>query len=74
MPIAASDLDIVFSLASPLEPTRQSAFVAAVRERLEAAAIAGPGQTHRIARDLQRQYFDPPVDTRAGEPASRRRV
>ena len=73
MPIAASDLDIVFSLASPLEPTRQSAFVAAVRERLEAAALAGPGND-RIARDLQRQYFDPPVDTRTGEPASRRRV
>jgi len=74
MPIAASDLDIIFSLASPLEPTRQPAFVAAVKERLEASAIVGPGQTHRIARDLQRQYFDPIDDTRTGVPASRRRV
>jgi hypothetical protein len=74
MPIAAADLAVVYELARPLEPARQSAYVAAVRERLEASAVVGPGQTHRIARDLQRQYFDPIEDTRAGVPASRRRT
>jgi hypothetical protein len=74
MPIAADDLAVVYDLARPLEPARQSAYVAAVRQRLEASAVVGPGQTHRIARDLQRQYYDPPQDIRLGEAASRRGI
>jgi hypothetical protein len=41
MSIAAADLAVVYDLARPLEPTRQPAFVAAVKERLEAEAIFG---------------------------------
>ena len=66
-----ADLATVLALAQPIaDQARRADFVAAVT----AAAPQGPGQTHRIARDLQRQFFDPPTDTREGTPQPRRRI
>jgi hypothetical protein len=74
MPIAADDLAAVYDLAQPVAPERRADFVAAVVERVAAAPIAGPGIIHRVARETQRAYFDPPQDTRVGEASSRRGV
>jgi hypothetical protein len=69
MPIAADDLAAVYDLAQPVAPERRADFVAAVVERVQAAPIAGPGIIHRVARETQRAYFDPP-----GEASSRRGI
>jgi hypothetical protein len=60
VPIAADDLAAVYDLAQPVAAERRADFVAAVVERVAAAPIAGPGIVHRVARETQRAYFDPP--------------
>jgi hypothetical protein len=74
MRLSAEDLDLLHDLAAPLDRPRREAFMTVVAAAIEEATAIGPGVIHRIARSAQRQFYDPPVDTRAGEPASRRRV
>jgi hypothetical protein len=75
MPIAVDHLAAVYDMAQPLAPERRADFVAAVVEKVAAAPIAGPGVVHRLARETQRSYFDPPPGYahRRGGVASRHR-
>jgi hypothetical protein len=51
------DREVVNQLALPIELTKRPAFFEAV-----ASALADcPGAVHRVARVIQRQFFDPPV-------------
>ncbi len=62
-----ADPDILISrLAGPLEPAARVAFRRAAEEALAALPCAGEGIIYRIVAPLQRAYFDPPDDRRAG--------
>jgi hypothetical protein len=62
-----ADPDILISrLAGPLEPTARAAFRRAAEAALAALPCAGEGIIYRIVAPLQRAYFDPPDDRRAG--------
>jgi hypothetical protein len=54
---------IVVTLAGPIDQRRQAEFL----QEVEAGAI-GAGSVHRLARTIQRKYFEPP-QFREGEPA-----
>jgi hypothetical protein len=60
MPLHPEEQALVIALAQPIAPPRREAFVQAVEQRLGASPVIGPGAAHRIAREVQRDYFDPP--------------
>jgi hypothetical protein len=65
---AAAQMAIVHELAQPIaDRARRAHFVAAVAEQLSTTPTPGSGAVYRIARGLQRQYFDPPIDPRIGQ-------
>jgi hypothetical protein len=63
MPIALTDaeLDIVFAAARPLELAARDSFLKAIADRLATIPERGDGIVHRIAAEVQRDFWDPPV-------------
>jgi hypothetical protein len=67
-----ADPDILISrLAGPLEPAARVAFRRAAEEALARVPCMGAGAAYRAVAVLQRDYFDPPGDHRAGWDISR---
>jgi hypothetical protein len=61
------DPDILISrLAGPLEPAARAAFRRAAEAALALLPCAGEGIVYRTVAPLQRAFFDPPADNRAG--------
>jgi hypothetical protein len=63
----------VLALAEPIDQRRQAEFLQEVAAELEAkrqAGEIGEGTVHRLARQIQRKYWEPP-QFREGEPARR---
>jgi hypothetical protein len=62
MPVSLSDdeLAIVMDCARPLDPKARDAFLRDIAAELAKHAERGLGLVHRLVRDLQRRYFDPP--------------
>ena len=65
MPLSLNDeqKDLLLSLAQPIDQTQRAAFLAAVAAELEAngpAGAVGIGSVNRVARTVQRRFFDPP--------------
>ena len=62
MPIALSDdeLQIVMDGARPLAPHDRDAFLRAIAHQLSRQPELGPGTVHRLVRETQRLYFEPP--------------
>jgi len=61
MSFTTDDADLVIAeLGASLTPSQYSAFTAAAHAAL--GNCSGPGAAYRILRDLQRNFFDPPVD------------
>jgi hypothetical protein len=62
MPIALNDdeLSAVMDGARPLAPQDRDAFLRAIAHQLSTCADVGPGTVHRLVRETQRLYFDPP--------------
>ena len=58
--LTPDELSIVHSAARPLQPQAVEPFIAAVAERLHGYRELGPGVIFRIAREVQREFFDPP--------------
>jgi hypothetical protein len=58
---------IISILSGPLEPAARAAFREAAREALARVPCMGPGSAYRAIAALQRDYFDPPADTRAAQ-------
>jgi hypothetical protein len=58
--LTGAELEIVFALAAPLPSDRRGA---AVEDGLRACpeAAHGPGLAHRVACELQRNFFTPPA-------------
>jgi hypothetical protein len=62
MPLQLSDAEItaVMNLAQPIDRRRRDEFLREVVAEIEASRQTGEGWVHRVARQLQRKYFDPP--------------
>jgi hypothetical protein len=62
-----ADPDVLISrLAGPLLPADPAAFRRAAEDALSQVPCWGEGAVYRAVAVLQRQYFDPPDDRRAG--------
>jgi hypothetical protein len=66
MPLSLTDeeKDLLLALAQPIDQRQRTEFLAAVAAELEAGGPAGAvgiGSVHRVARTVQRRFFDPPA-------------
>jgi hypothetical protein len=57
---------LIARLAGPLAPDARRAFRAAAEDALARIPCQGEGAVYRAIAPLQRSYFDPPNDYRAG--------
>ena len=76
MPLALTteEMDLLLTLAAPIDQRLRTEFLTAVAAELEAASAqtgVGPGLggVHRVARTVQRRFFDPPQLPNAGKMA-----
>jgi hypothetical protein len=80
MPLSLSteEMDLLLSLAVPIEQHLRTEFLTAVAAELEAngqAGAVGIGSVHRTARAVQRRFFDPPqISPNATVPVHRGRA
>jgi len=67
-PIKLTDdeFDAVMRAARPIAVDRRDTFFQEIASQLAACAEIGPGTVHRICAATQREFFDPPLDTRSG--------
>jgi hypothetical protein len=56
--------ELIFELSVSLEKPARFEFVVAARAAVAALPYPGLGAAYRVLMPLQRQYFDPPDDTR----------
>jgi hypothetical protein len=57
------EMSVLLSLAGPIDQQRRPQFLQEVAQELEASRQAGEigeGLVHRLARTVQRRFFDPP--------------
>jgi hypothetical protein len=67
-PIALNDsqMTAVLAAAYPLPPASRPAFLERCARELARLPEIGDGAVHRIIMAVQREYFDPPIETRSG--------
>jgi hypothetical protein len=58
-----AELDAVLAAARPLPVHVRDGFLQAVAVALQGCGELGPGVVFRVVRDVQRRYFDAPLDT-----------
>jgi hypothetical protein len=61
--LSDEEMDLLLALAAPIDHQQRAPFLAAVAAELEAngqAGAVGIGSVHRVARTVQRRFFDPP--------------
>jgi hypothetical protein len=66
------EMSVLLSLAQPIDQQRRAQFLQEVAAELEAkrqAGEVGEGLVHRLARTIQRKYWDPPQLPNAGKMA-----
>jgi hypothetical protein len=73
-PLSLSDEEknLLLELAQPIEQRLRPEFLAAVAAELSAneqTGAIGIGSVHRVARTVQRRFFDPPQMSNAGKMA-----
>jgi hypothetical protein len=74
MPLSLSteEMDLLLTLAAPLDQRLRTEFLTAVAAELETngqSGAVGIGSVHRVARTVQRRFFDPPQLPNAGKMA-----
>ena len=74
MPLHLNDeeKDLLLSLAQPIDQRQRTEFLCRRAAELEAGGQAGAvgiGSVHRVARTVQRRFFDPPQLPNAGKMA-----
>ena len=62
MPLKLSDAELtaVMDACQPLRPYDRDPFLRALAQELGREPQLGPGVIHRVAKNLQRQFFGPP--------------
>jgi hypothetical protein len=66
--LSDEEMDLLLTLAAPIEQRQRDQFLREVAAELEAKRLAGEigdGAVHRVARTVQRRFFDPPQPARA---------
>jgi hypothetical protein len=61
--LTTEEMDLLLSLAQPIDQRQRDQFLHEVAAELEAkrqAGEIGEGSVHRVARTIQRKYWDPP--------------
>jgi hypothetical protein len=61
--LSDEEMDLLLALAAPIDQRQRPEFLAAVAAELEAngqAGAVGIGSVQRVARTVQRRFFDPP--------------
>jgi hypothetical protein len=61
--LTTEERDLLLTLAAPIELRLRDQFLHEVAAELEAkrqAGLIGEGSVHRVARTVQRRFFDPP--------------
>ena len=61
--LTTEEMDLLLTLAAPIEQRQRDQFLLEVAAELEAkrqAGEIGEGSVHRVARTVQRRFFDPP--------------
>jgi hypothetical protein len=61
--LTTEEMDLLLSLARPIDQRQRDQFLHEVAAELEAkrqAGEIGEGSVHRVARTVQRRFFDPP--------------
>jgi hypothetical protein len=74
MPLQLNDdeMSVLMTLAGPIDQRLRPQFLEEVAQELEAkrqAGEVGEGSVHRLARQIQRKYWDPPQLPNAGKMA-----
>jgi hypothetical protein len=74
MPLSLSteEMDLLLTLAAPIDQRLRTEFLTTVAAELEAngqTGAVGIGSVHRVARAVQRRFFDPPQLPNAGKMA-----
>jgi hypothetical protein len=66
-PLSLTDeeLDCVMRAAAPLQPRDRDPFLQDVADALQGLEI-GPGILHRVVCEIQRRYWDPPLQSDNG--------
>lgn len=59
--LSPDQAETILRAARPLGPSDGASFIEEVRSVLADFPEIGDGLVHRIIRDIQRKYFDPPV-------------
>jgi hypothetical protein len=62
--LATEEMDLLLSLAQPIDQRQRDQFLHEVAAELEVkrqAGEIGEGAVHRVARSVQRRFFDPPA-------------
>jgi hypothetical protein len=70
--LSDEEMDLLLALAQPIDQRLRPELLAAVAAELEAdgqAGAVGIGLVHRVARAVQRRFFDPPQLPNAGKMA-----
>jgi hypothetical protein len=70
--LTTEEMDLLLALAAPINQRLRTEFLTAVAAELEAnsqSAAVGIGSVHRVARTVQRRFFDPPQLPNAGKMA-----
>jgi hypothetical protein len=67
-PLALTDeqLHAVMRAAFPLQPRDRDAFLRDVATALQGISELGPGLLHRVVCEVQRRYWDPPLQADNG--------
>jgi hypothetical protein len=59
--LSDEEMDLLLALAAPIDQQLRPQFLQEVAAELEASGqTGGPGAVHRVARTVQRRFFDPP--------------
>jgi hypothetical protein len=64
--LSAADQAVISRAALPLAPRDRPAFLRDVSGALQGREV-GPGLLHRTVSEIQRRYFDPPLEADNGD-------
>jgi hypothetical protein len=67
-----SEMSMLLTLSAPIDQQRRPQFLQEIAQELEAkrqAGEIGEGSVHRVARTVQRRFFDPPQLPNSGKMA-----
>jgi hypothetical protein len=70
--LTTEEMDLLLALAAPIDQRQRDQFLHEVAAELEVkrqAGEIGEGSVHRVARTVQRRFFDPPQLPNAGKMA-----